>query len=304
MFELPERKHLVHKAIEPTKLSAKTRAAIDLPEGGVPEGDGWTYEYKYDGCHMIAVLNGKDIRLFSRTGEPVRSCQHIIDSLATLPPQHCVLFGEAWEPGVPHRTISGNFRRHSASPSLGYIVFDTVPLEDFIEGVCDISYATRREVRNDLVRAIRAPSVLLPITARSIRPGTKAKELANHPTDAYDGLVAKRFDGTWKAGAGTGGEVVKIKDRVSVDLRVIGVEEGEGKHKGRLGAIVCRYKDGKELRVGTGFSDSARELYWANGGAVIIGQIVEIHALGDSKKGSLREPRFEGIRYDKEAPDY
>lgn len=302
---LPERRHLVHKAIDPTKLSTKVREQLGILEGN-QFGPGWQFERKYDGCHMIAIGHDDgDIELVSRTGEPVLSCDHIKSALRGRL-RGKVLFGEVWVPGTEHRAISGAFRRHSAQPHLLYMAFDMVPLEYFLIGEYPKRYAERSQLLRQLVDLVDHPSVHLPVVHRTADPALDAKELAAHPDDAYDGLVAKYLNGHWVAGAGRDGAVVKVKDSVTYDLEVIGVEEGKGKHAGRLGALVLRYKDGKELRVGTGFSDFQREAWWeaVNIPGEIIGRIVEIVGLGDSKKGSIREPRFIQIRFDKEEPDY
>lgn len=305
MSALPERRHLVHKAIDPSKLSAKTREKLGILDGNQFEGQ-WRFERKYDGCHMIAVgYDDGDIGLFSRSGEEVRSCDHIRRALKGRL-RGKVLFGEAWAPGTEHRAISGAFRRHSEQPHLDYVVFDMVTLEDFLEGESEEVFQVREHRRDVLTDLLGNPKVYSARCDMSSDPALRARALANDPDDAYDGLVAKRLDGFWVAGAGRGGEVVKVKDSVTYDLEVIGVEEGVGKHAGRLGALVLRYKDGKELRVGTGFSDLQREAYWEarDVPGEIIGRIVEIVGLGDSKKGSVREPRFLHIRLDKTEADY
>lgn len=57
------------------------------------------------------------------------------------------------------------------------------------------------------------------------------------------------------------GGILKIKRFYTMDLRIIGAEEGTGRLAGTLGALVLDYK-GNEVRVGTGFSDDQREKMW------------------------------------------
>jgi DNA ligase-1 len=88
-------------------------------------------------------------------------------------------------------------------------------------------------------------------------------------------------------------------------LPVIELEEGTGRNKGRLGALVCRGVDhGKEIsvNVGSGFSDTERDLFWKQQES-IVGRTAEIlcDVITQNQDGtySLRFPRFVRWRDDK-----
>lgn len=49
----------------------------------------------------------------------------------------------------------------------------------------------------------------------------------------------------------------------SIDLEVVGFEEGDNRHQGRLGALLVNYKD-NIVKVGSGFSDELRDEIWHN----------------------------------------
>ena len=57
---------------------------------------------------------------------------------------------------------------------------------------------------------------------------------------------------------------LKLKPFETVEWTIVGAEEGEGKHKGKLGAFLCKTPEGKDAGVGGGFTDAEREMYWAN----------------------------------------
>ena len=85
---------------------------------------------------------------------------------------------------------------------------------------------------------------------------------------------------------------------VHAAYKVVDVEEGTGRNVSRLGAIVCQgVDDSKTIRVnvGSGFSDSDRDSYWASRDS-LLGQIVEVRAdaVTQNQDGtySLRFPRF------------
>jgi DNA ligase-1 len=91
---------------------------------------------------------------------------------------------------------------------------------------------------------------------------------------------------------------MKWKPTITVDLTIVGFEEGTGRNEGRLGAIVCEGEDnGRHIRVnvGSGLSDDDRNHYWLNRNT-LVGHLVEVEAdaVTQNQDGSysLRFPRF------------
>jgi DNA ligase-1 len=95
---------------------------------------------------------------------------------------------------------------------------------------------------------------------------------------------------------------MKWKPTITVDLTIVGFEEGTGRNAGRLGAIVCEGVDNERnirVNVGTGYSDSDRDEFWASRDQLlgVIGE-VEADAVTQNQDGSysLRFPRFVRFR--------
>ena len=91
---------------------------------------------------------------------------------------------------------------------------------------------------------------------------------------------------------------MKWKPTISVDLNIVGFEEGTGRNENRLGAIICEGIDNDRrirVNVGSGFSDSLRDEYWTNRDE-LLGHLVEVQAdaVTQNQDGSysLRFPRF------------
>jgi DNA ligase-1 len=53
--------------------------------------------------------------------------------------------------------------------------------------------------------------------------------------------------------------LLKIKKFKDSEAVVLAYEKGKGKHKGRMGALICKdVITGEEFKVGTGFTDAQR----------------------------------------------
>ena len=100
--------------------------------------------------------------------------------------------------------------------------------------------------------------------------------------------------------------ILKVKVMETVDLKIIGFEEGTGRNAGRLGALIVDYK-GYECGVGSGFSDFDREFIWNNQDKYL-GKICEIQYFEETKNKdggvSLRFPVYKHLRFDKTEPSY
>lgn len=285
--------YLVHKAVELSKVKAKRRAVLSQP--GYLEENYWAL-IKYDGCCGIIHIDedGVAFKVVTRTGVLIRSCDHILRWItANNNYRSSVLFVELWHPCMKFAEISGKVRQHTPAPELLYKVWDVVPAKDYEAGVCNIQFKERyKQIEDNTLRDFRATCYY-----DSLDDFKSAARLLI-TKGPYDGLIAKDPNGTWKRGLGTDGESIKIKPPISFDLEVVGVTEGAGKHEGRIGSLLVRFRDGVTIGVGTGLSDRDRlRDDW-------VGKIVEVEAMGYSSEGSLREPRLKGERFDKEQADF
>lgn len=107
----------------------------------------------------------------------------------------------------------------------------------------------------------------------------------------YEGLVLRSIDdpsAPW----------LKVKPSDTLDLLVTGYEVGEGKHAGRLGALLT-----SKGRVGTGFTDAERQDFWDRR-AYLIGKVtIEVGYMHLTPDGKMRHPRFIRERFDKIATE-
>lgn len=100
--------------------------------------------------------------------------------------------------------------------------------------------------------------------------------------------------------------LIKVKKFFSCDIKCIDIEEGSGRNKGTLGALVCEYR-GNRVKVGSGFSDVDRKHFWLHPEDVV-GRIVSVKYKEETKNKdggiSIRFPVFECVRFDKNETSY
>jgi DNA ligase-1 len=300
--------YIVHKAIEFDKLSAAWKKKM-----GVTDidnlGDKYALQNKYDGCYAVIKLRGmQHYEVLSRTGETVRSMDHIAQRLRSLfMPQlakgaNLAIHGEAWARGHAQQKASGWFRKHENVPQLQFAAFDAMFLESFEAGLSEVPFIERYSGLAQQVRGFTEsdPVFLCPLYL----PGTygkptdvAAKLQAEGSKRAFDGAILRNLDAGWKAGAGSDGAIIKVKPRPSFDLRIAGFEEGQGKYAGTVGKVSLQFADGRFV-IAAGGTDAERADMWANPDKYI-GKIGEVTCLERLASGELREPVFKGVRFDK-----
>ena len=286
-------------------------------------------EPKLDGVRVLLVVipsdNGMTTICYSRNGKVFENFRHIEEQIENNYIKICratrgtdqgrglingfVLDGEVI--GNTFQELMRQARRKTdvqAGDSV-FNIFDIVPLEDFRRGYWNAQLSKRI----DLLEAMRPvvdtmPNVeLLPHIMVDLDTAAGRDQLDRYAKDnvnaGFEGIMIKELEAPYICKRST--DWMKWKPTITVDLEVIGVEEGTGRNKGRLGALVCEGSDdGKHItvNVGSGFSDDDRDNYWTDSNHVI-GRTAEIlcDVITQNRDGtySLRFPRFVRFRDDK-----
>lgn len=119
-------------------------------------------------------------------------------------------------------------------------------------------------------------------------------ELARVESLGGEGLMLRQPRSKYAIGRST--TLLKVKTFHDAEARVIGHADGTGKHKGRLGALICELPGGTRFNVGTGFSDAEREA------PPKIGSVITFRYQELSDDGVPRFPSYVGERLDVKHP--
>ena len=165
----------------------------------LPDGPGWQYEPKWDGFRCLAVREGGEVRLGSRTGKPLaRYFPEVVAMLAGMRAERFVLDGELVVPidgvlsfdalGARLHPAESRVRRLAAETPARFVAFDC--LADG-EAIADRPLAERRPALERLLAAEPADKPLLSLATTS---RADAEAWLARVGDALDGVIAKRLN--------------------------------------------------------------------------------------------------------------
>lgn len=291
-----DKSHLVQLCLPREKMNNKKTPQFPL-----------MYSEKLDGVFCFALCDLTSVHIFSRTGEEYLSLEHLkpelYDISKTLGTD--IIIFEGYAKGVPQPTISGWCRDTKAQHyEVGAYVHDALSLDEFW-GTCEARpYEERSQELNriEFWQSYHHTFLVPQFFAYTWSEIDKAAERVWNA--GGEGLVVRDPSVGYLPGK-RNETMMKVKKDISYDLKVLSLQEGTGKYTGMVGALVCQFRDGKEVIVGTGLTDAQRKRWWSEFFYdEVVGKIVQIDAMSESTKGVLREPRSKGIRSDKAEGDF
>ena len=271
-------------------------------------------EVKLDGVRAVTVIypSGK-IDMFSRNGKELNNFNHIKDEISktfniSSIKEALVLDGEIVSDDFQTLMKQIHRKKSSQNKDAKLFLFDLLPLEYFKKGIYEKSYFSRIEqlkkinerffVQSQIINIIDSVNVDLDTEKGEIEFKNFNK---NSIINGYEGIMIKDPESFYECKRST--TWLKSKPFIEISLEVKDYEEGTGRNKGKLGAIIAEGIDGDKnfkTNVGSGFTDLQRKEFWEDKDK-LIGQIIEIRADSisksqDGENWSLRFPRFKSFR--------
>ena len=266
-------------------------------------------EYKYDGVRVIAIVKNNKATLYSRNGKIFNNFPHIEEALSKSEYNNLVLDGEVMSDDF-QALMKQVYRKSGAETDDAYLaLFDILPLKEFNNGKSKLNTLDRKKQLDQLSQTFENCIKLVDYAILNFddeKDNQKFSKMNKEALDkGYEGLMIKPSENYYESKRSHAW--LKIKPFIEVTLKIVSIQEGTGKHSGKLGAFqVEGTDDGKffSLSVGSGLTDDDRDKFWKSK-EKLIGMLVEIRAdaITQSIEGehySLRFPRFKSFRGFKE----
>lgn len=284
---------------------------FDKPE--YVEGKDFAITTKIDGGRIIALKENGQVSFYTRAGQKYEGLVDLEKELSESFPDGVCLDGEITlfdNAGIPskeaYKQTMKITRADGPKHGIKMLVFDAMYADEFKAQYCPRTWEERRSVLQRLFDRVKPTYFeLLPI----LYQGTDTSKII----ELLDEAIANKEEGIMINIALAPYEfkrtnfLLKVKKMNTLDLEIVGYEEGSGRLAGTLGAIHVRYKGGNIVKVGSGFSDELRTLIWLEP-SDFIGKIVEVQYFEETTNAdggiSLRFPVFKDFRFDKLQADF
>ena len=241
---------------------------------GVRDPKGWWVSEKLDGVR--AYWDGK--QFLSRQGHLFHAPRWFVAGLPKIP-----LDGELWLGRKKFQRTVSIVRRQDQSDrwrEITFVVFDTPALAKIFE--------VRLKFVNDCLRQEQPPYARAHPQQVCHGLDHLRQELVRVEALGAEGLMLRMPRSRYEGGRSP--TLLKVKTYHDAEARVLGHQEGSGRHKGRLGALLVEMADGTTFAVGTGFSDAEREQ------PPPVGTMITFRYQELSEGGVPRFPSFVGTR--------
>lgn len=282
----------------------EVQQAYPIEKYPIKNGDWFALTQKLNGVRAT-YYKGK---LIARSGIPFDGLDHITEELSwtenkmvfdgelTLKDKSGLSDNEAF------RMATGIINSDGDKSDIKFTIFDAIPTEEFEVGVSSENYKERRiNYLNYFTASLPMNGCIdiLPVLYSGTDQNKILELLDLMVKEDKEGLIAN-LNTPYKRTRHKG--ILKVKRFYTMDLPILRCEEGAGRLKGTLGALVVDF-NGNEVNVGSGFTDQERTSFWMKRDE-LIGEICEIKYKEISKdkntnNESLQFPVFVSIRNDK-----
>ena len=278
------------------------------------QGKEFIITQKLDGNRILAIKQNDKVEFYTRQGKPLEGLVELEEDFKSFP-NNMVLDGEILLENKNNlnsdelfRETMKECRKKGTKHGLYFNAFDLVTLDGFYKGIDTTPCATRKERLHNLIEANNFKYIVeVPILYKGKDINKVDEYLQLAISKGQEGCMVNLCEAPYE-----GKRVktqLKVKAMNEIDLRVVGVFEGEGNFKHTLGGITVAFEHeggNYTVGVGSGFSKEDRELYWAHP-ELIVRKIARIQYFEVSKNTdggySLRFPVFKGV-CDKDEPSY
>lgn len=329
-FDAPEARELLEKLIcKDLSIGCDAKTINSVIQGCIPtfevmlankyfdkpeyvEGKKFAITTKIDGGRIIALKENGQVSFYTRAGQKYEGLVDLEQELAGAFPDGVCLDGEITlfdNAGLPskeaYKQTMKITRKDGPKHGIKMLVFDAMYADEFKAQYCPRTWEERRSRLQCLFDRVQPTYFeLLPVLYEGHDTSMITKLLDEAVAKQEEGVMINICDAPYEFKRTN--NLLKVKKMNTLDLKVIGFEEGEGRLAGTLGAILVEYKN-NVVKVGSGFSDELRAEIW-KARELWFGRICEIQYFEETTNQnggvSLRFPVFKDFRTDKTEADF
>ena len=247
---------------------------------GAQDPTGWWMSEKLDGVR--AYWDGRG--LLSRLGNAFLAPEWFTAGLTATP-----LDGELWAGRKQFQRAVSIVRRQDRGEAwreISFVVFDAPALQ--------LPFEERLRQCRALLEAARLPHAFVHEHRACAGIEDLRAELARVEQIGGEGLMLRKPGSLYVSGRSN--TLLKVKTFRDAEARVVEHLPGEGRHAGRLGALLVERPGGSRFSVGTGFSDAERAT------PPPIGSVITYRYQELTTGGVPRFPSYVGMRDDVRLP--
>src|ERR1022692_1244261 len=316
------------KGAQLAEMPASIEPMMAMLADGVPRGEDWLFEVKWDGVRAIAFLDNEEVRLQSRSG---LRCERQYPELAVMP-HHIAASRAVIDGEIAVLDAKGVSQFHLIQPRIAntdpntiahlvrstpviYFAFDLLYLDGYdLRGVA-------LDKRRELLHQVLTPGPAIRLS--DVFPGAGEELLEAARENGLEGIVAKHAGSTYESRRSR--EWLKIKIVGEQEFVIGGFTEPQG-DRDYFGALVLGVHQDGGLRwvgnVGTGFDQKLLAGLHARLQPLIVPEcpfaerpkpdrgitwvkpdlVCQVKYANWTPDDRLRAPVFLGLRNDKPAP--
>lgn len=269
----------------------------------------WSVQAKLDGVRAI----WRDGQLLTRTNKIIHAPDWFCERLEEIFGADQVVDGELihekqiWESKYSQHlfqdvvsTVRKKNPKDAEWHNISFCVFDIqldLPYRKRLEALDNVLDAVYEDTPFDILKSSCGKVLGVPILENiacdegsEISEDEVKKILERALSLGFEGVMWRDYESPWLSKRTD--RLLKSKPIHDAEATVVAVQEGEGKYRGMVGALICEDAEGRSFKIGTGLTDEERDHppgYW-------IDRYITYSFTERTRAGMPRHPSFVCIR--------
>lgn len=235
---------------------------------------GWVMSEKLDGIR--GFWTGSE--LISRGGNPIRAPKWFTQN---YPP--FAIDGELWTKQNDFENISSIVRSKNSNNRWKAITYNIFEVPNQSGGLLK-----RLNILQEYLD--KNPNAYIQIIPQTVinTKGQLSDFLETVTSDKGEGVVVRNPDTLYQTGRLS--SAFKVKKYFDTECTILKILPGKGKYKNVMGSVLCQTKEGKQVKIGSGFKGKDRE------NPPAIGSKITFKYYGFTNKGNYKYPVYLRVR--------